>query len=180
MVCIFQVLARCARAGAAHLRARPLPRGAADRTVSLGPRSMVETYSQRSRGGVSEHDRSSKSARKRGSCVFSVYFRCIFRRWLDRKTKSIAVQLLLYNGQVDPLLCSVTLHFQFLRTGFVVATAVDGNRVSRSRISRARVRMGIEDGGLGYIEDDGECSGMTHSVRVRWTSPQSEKGHWIP
>ena len=46
------------------------------------------------------------------------------RRWIDRQTKTAIVELLLYNGQSEPLMCEVLLEFEFHRTGLVAATSM--------------------------------------------------------
>ncbi|KAJ1454484.1 hypothetical protein M885DRAFT_618063 [Pelagophyceae sp. CCMP2097] len=42
------------------------------------------------------------------------------RHWIDKQTKTVRIELLIYNGQLEPLLCEVILSFDFHRTGFVV------------------------------------------------------------
>jgi hypothetical protein len=37
------------------------------------------------------------------------------RHWLDRQTKHLAIEFLVYNGQEEPLICKVELKFDFTR-----------------------------------------------------------------
>jgi hypothetical protein len=45
------------------------------------------------------------------------------RHWLDRQTKYVNIEYLVYNGQVEPLICKVVITFDFTR-GIVMITVV--------------------------------------------------------